>query len=68
MHSKNYDMFAFNIEIPTIKLLLCCKGRIHQTNLKLKKKQWLNKLIWHNQSDKPEIGKKQWLNKLICKL
>jgi hypothetical protein len=36
MHSKNYDMFTFSIEIPAIKLSLCCKGRIN-TNLKLKK-------------------------------
>jgi hypothetical protein len=68
MHSKNYDMFTFNIKIPAVKLSLCCKGRINQTNLKFKKKQCLNKLIWQNQSNQPEIGKKQWLNKLICKL
>jgi hypothetical protein len=57
-HSKNYVMFTFSIEIPAIKLSLCCKSRMNQTNLKLGKKQWLNKLIWQNQSDQPEIGKK----------
>jgi hypothetical protein len=51
-------MLTFSIEILAIKLSLCCKSRMNQTNLKLGKKQWLNKLIWQNQSDQPEIGKK----------